>query len=550
MPAEEVIRRFENTPEKEGQIREKIADLAKRAASQPDRTAALTFLARELAPSSSGWSDAERQELTRELTRRTDSIFPAASALPTPPAERPSQDVLNAPLINIARFGSVEQLEKALEGVSVNARDGHGHTALHYAAREGKTELVDLLLRRGADPNIKNVFSDTPLHEAATSGKPAVVRRLLEDARTDIRIKNRENRTALDIVRTYRTDLAAPERIAPILEEAERNRPAAPAATAPTSAARPSAPVAPSAASLEQAMLEYLDPRQSWPDPADAKKLRQGFHLRQAMSMYARPWGLGLLYGQFLEENARGAPAADITQRVTGNPAENEFRNRIAELARQAAAKPDRAAAMAFITEELTSHRDARRIPLTPAQVQQVGQELRQIVDRFSPASAVSAPGRSAVAPASAPVPVAAPLRPAPPAVTVPPSPAPNADRGFMSSNANILASVGTFLLSALTLGTFAHGMGIGGILTAGLGLAGVAALASMASTRTGLFASSAAANSPPRQAAADLALARDSAALQNALQNGYTYVSPSPDTNPNRHLPFGQPASGRHAQV
>uniref|UniRef100_A0ABD2XJG4 Uncharacterized protein n=1 Tax=Trichogramma kaykai TaxID=54128 RepID=A0ABD2XJG4_9HYME len=48
--------------------------------------------------------------------------------------------------------------------VQVNARDDKGRTPLHLALFEGKREMVELLLRNGADPNLTIENGFTPLH--------------------------------------------------------------------------------------------------------------------------------------------------------------------------------------------------------------------------------------------------------------------------------------------------------------------------------------------------------------------------------------------------
>jgi ankyrin repeat protein len=48
-------------------------------------------------------------------------------------------------------------------GADVNHRAHGGLTALYYAARSGKLSLIELLLRRGSDPEIRDDVGRTPL---------------------------------------------------------------------------------------------------------------------------------------------------------------------------------------------------------------------------------------------------------------------------------------------------------------------------------------------------------------------------------------------------
>ncbi len=68
-------------------------------------------------------------------------------------------------------------------GLEIDAHDkadlGDHRTALHAAAAQGDTELVQLLLLSGANPNSLNRYGETPLHLATEKGHTAAALRLL-----------------------------------------------------------------------------------------------------------------------------------------------------------------------------------------------------------------------------------------------------------------------------------------------------------------------------------------------------------------------------------
>jgi ankyrin repeat protein len=63
--------------------------------------------------------------------------------------------------------------------VDVNAAQGDGATALHWAAHRDDLAIADLLIRSGARANAANHLGATPLHLACTNRSAAMVERLL-----------------------------------------------------------------------------------------------------------------------------------------------------------------------------------------------------------------------------------------------------------------------------------------------------------------------------------------------------------------------------------
>lgn len=57
-------------------------------------------------------------------------------------------------------------------------RDDHGFSPLHWACREGRSAVVEMLIMRGARINVMNRGDDTPLHLAASHGHRDIVQKV------------------------------------------------------------------------------------------------------------------------------------------------------------------------------------------------------------------------------------------------------------------------------------------------------------------------------------------------------------------------------------
>src|SRR5215472_16062356 len=63
--------------------------------------------------------------------------------------------------------------------IDLNAQQGDGSTALHFAAYFDNLPVADLLIRAGAHVDTANDLGSTPMHLACNNGNAAMVERLL-----------------------------------------------------------------------------------------------------------------------------------------------------------------------------------------------------------------------------------------------------------------------------------------------------------------------------------------------------------------------------------
>jgi uncharacterized protein len=86
----------------------------------------------------------------------------------------------NTPLIQAVRNKNIESVRGLLkQRVDVNATQGDGATALHWAAHVDSLPIADLLIRAGARVSAANDNGTTPLHLACTNRSAPMVERLL-----------------------------------------------------------------------------------------------------------------------------------------------------------------------------------------------------------------------------------------------------------------------------------------------------------------------------------------------------------------------------------
>lgn len=83
-----------------------------------------------------------------------------------------------------------------MKGANTNACNICGWTVLMQAARNGSTEIAEVLLKHGADVNACNVWGETALMEAAQYGHTKVEELLLKYG-ADVDMKNNDGNTLL-----------------------------------------------------------------------------------------------------------------------------------------------------------------------------------------------------------------------------------------------------------------------------------------------------------------------------------------------------------------
>jgi ankyrin repeat protein len=85
-------------------------------------------------------------------------------------------------LIRAAQDGLLEEVQRlAKEGIDLDLMDELGHAALHYAVMDERYRVAEWLLENGANVNLylEGLIGETPLNLAARGNYPEVVELLL-----------------------------------------------------------------------------------------------------------------------------------------------------------------------------------------------------------------------------------------------------------------------------------------------------------------------------------------------------------------------------------
>lgn len=113
-----------------------------------------------------------------------DDIRSVATSSVTSLFQRLQLDPLERDWLRLAAMGDVAALRQLLVQDSVLASK---KTALHWAAKQGRVEMAEMMVRAGVDVNVKSGY--TPLHIAALHGHQGIIQLLLRtyNAKANIR---------------------------------------------------------------------------------------------------------------------------------------------------------------------------------------------------------------------------------------------------------------------------------------------------------------------------------------------------------------------------
>lgn len=111
------------------------------------------------------------------------------------------------PLIAASNQGHIETVQLLLDYIEksdakiLDVGDSKGKTALYYAVEFRRPEIVEMLRKHGANPNLYDNDGSFPIHKAVTQGDSEIVAELLEDysgaIRTNPNVSNKNGQTPL-----------------------------------------------------------------------------------------------------------------------------------------------------------------------------------------------------------------------------------------------------------------------------------------------------------------------------------------------------------------
>lgn len=94
---------------------------------------------------------------------------------------------LDFELLDACASGDLIRAQNAIkQGANINAQDENGTSALNHASWNLQPQIVDYLLKKGADPNLKNNMGQVPLSGAIANDSLEIASLLVK--KTDLKI--------------------------------------------------------------------------------------------------------------------------------------------------------------------------------------------------------------------------------------------------------------------------------------------------------------------------------------------------------------------------
>ena len=163
---------------------------------ESDDLEALQLRVQEL--SSSPSLRAESGRPVARLKRSLSVKFRSSNKVSEPPPPAPAVPVDDTLHKALAQNVNLKTFTKLLKRAThIDQVDAKGQSSLHLCCSRGLIEFIKLLLKRGADVNLKDNMGYTPLHCAAVERQLASCQLLLESKVIDVNLTNREESNIL-----------------------------------------------------------------------------------------------------------------------------------------------------------------------------------------------------------------------------------------------------------------------------------------------------------------------------------------------------------------